>query len=363
MRIAIISLGFDPFRQSGLDVSGERLVLALLSEGHQVYVITGGDKNTQEIHDHPNLHFFRSPLGWTNWLRFSYHSALLLKKLNHICNFDVIHFLDVYFAYAFTGQYVASLQHSFRQRLVSLDKHVSNKSFYLKQYIYYYISRKFIEIPSLRRAVGLLAGSQTSRNEFINNYGISPEKVGLTPHGIDTDFFHNKNNVDQLRRSLGIPKMDPILLFVGFITQRKGLNYLIKSLFKIKPTPWLLVIGRWNNPNLRRNVLNLAGPLSDRIIELGNVPDKLMPYYYSLADIYTSCSVMEGFGIPLVEAMSCETPVVAFDSGATTEVVGPGGVVTRFKDISRFAEAISNLLDDRKSLLEAGKIGEYTFNG
>jgi glycosyltransferase involved in cell wall biosynthesis len=78
-----------------------------------------------------------------------------------------------------------------------------------------------------------------------------------------------------------------------------------------------------------------------------------------MADIYTSCSLMEGFGIPLAEALSCQTPVVAMDSGATAEVVGPGGIIAQPKAVHKFAEIISNLLADRPSLSEMGIKGRH----
>jgi glycosyltransferase involved in cell wall biosynthesis len=94
------------------------------------------------------------------------------------------------------------------------------------------------------------------------------------------------------------------------------------------------------------------------VIETGFVPDEMMPAYYSLADVYVSPSLMEGFGLPLGEALACGTPVVAFDAGAVAEVVGPGGILVPPRDVKGLAEAVSYLLqnpDIRNSMAAKGR--------
>jgi glycosyltransferase involved in cell wall biosynthesis len=357
MKIAIITLGYSPYRRSGLDVSGERLVKALLAEDHQVWVITGGNQSIQETHFHPNLKIVRVSFGPTHWLGFCLRASRKLEQLCGQYDLDVVHFLDVYFAYSYRGPYVASLQHSFRQRLASMDFRTSNLASYIFRYLYYVLTRFIIETPSIKRAKGLLAGSETSQNEFIRYYNIDRDRVVLARHGIDTVYFQKIQHTDLFRNRLGIPIDEPIILFVGFITPRKGLEYLIKAFAYIKPTPWLLIIGKWNCPKYRESVIGIAGSLSKNIIELDSVSDEDLPTYYSMADVYTSSSLMEGFGIPLAEAMSCQTPVVATNSGSTAEVVGPGGFLVEPRDVESLAQRITYLLNNPSLRTELGQQG------
>src|SRR5262245_12596479 len=103
VRIAFITIGYTPLRTSGLDISGERLVRGLLGAGHEVTVIAGARDPLLETHVHPALCVQRVRLGRTNWLGFAYRAAQRLSELNQSHPFDVVHFWDIYFAYAYAG--------------------------------------------------------------------------------------------------------------------------------------------------------------------------------------------------------------------------------------------------------------------
>ncbi len=353
MKIAFITIGYRPFRTSGLDISGERLVEALLHDGHQVTVIAGKRGTIEETHTHPGLKIYRVPLGKTDWIGFAYRSAQLLDKLG---DFDILHFWDVHFGWAFRGKYVAGLQHSFRQRLTSLGSFNFNPS-QAYRFAYYTLARYLAEMPSLQRARGLLAGSLTTRDEFIANYHIKPERIAVVRHGIDTEFFQHTANTEALRQKLGIAEGEPVLLFVGFITPRKGLEYLAQALPRVSPAPRLVLVGMWRNEGYRQQVYRSFGRNQSRIIEAGFVPDELLPAYYSLADVYVATTLMEGFGLPFAEALACGTPVVTSGVGSTAEVLGPGGILVPPRDPSALAEAISSLLRDPAKRKRMGSEG------
>ena len=345
MKIAFITLGFPPVNTSGLDVSGGRLVKGLLEQGHIVTVIAGKHKNIAEVHQQSNLTIYRIPLDVTNWIGFSIQVAKFLKKLELNQKFDIVHFWDVHFAYAYHGNFVASVQHSFRQRWLTLDKQnlsLTKKAF---RFSYYASARILAEQPALKQATGLLAGSQATLDEYVANYGLNPTKIKLARHGIDTDFFQPKVSPEKLRFQLGLSSTEAVILFVGFATPRKGLSYLMKALPHVEPKPRLLLIGQI--PSSQRDLLEkVMKPMTAQIIEIGYVPDALMPAYYNLADVYVSASLLEGFGLPLAEALACQTPVVATNTGSTAEVVGPGGVLVHPKDYKGLAQAISRLLQN-----------------
>lgn len=353
MKIAFITLGYRPMRTSGLDISGERLVQGLLDKGHQVTVIAGQRAPIAETHTHPKLKIYRIALGRTDWIGCTYRAALLLK---HLAPFDIVHFWDVHFGWAYRGNYVASLQHSFRQRRISLGRFSPHPS-WIYRYTYYTLARHIAEIPSVRRSRGLLAGSSTTYDEFINYYEVDPGRIAIAKHGVDTDFFRPVSNIQEIRDQLGIHSTDAVLLFVGFITPRKGLEYLIGALPMITPRPKLVIVGRWRNRSYRRQVMQLIDPIKDAVIEAGFVCDELMPAYYTLADVFVSPTLLEGFGLPLAEALACETPVVSAEAGSTAEVLGPGGVIVPQRDSRSLAIEISQLLQDGSLRRELGAKG------
>jgi glycosyltransferase involved in cell wall biosynthesis len=193
--------------------------------------------------------------------------------------------------------------------------------------------------------------------EYINKYGVPDSKIVLTRLGIDTQFFRPISHVDKLRISLQIPLEDPVILYSGFFTHRKGLEYLGRAMTKIHPTPWLVLTGKWDL-SVHQKFYASLGSMSSRVIEAGFVPDERMPDYYSMADLYVSPSLLEGFGLPLIEALSCGTPVVGVDSGAVAEVVGPRGVLVPPADSQALAQAVSCLLSSpmkRKNLARQGR--------
>jgi glycosyltransferase involved in cell wall biosynthesis len=147
-----------------------------------------------------------------------------------------------------------------------------------------------------------------------------------------------------------------VLLFVGFVTPRKGLDYLAQALPRIRPAPRLVLAGRWDE-EYRSHFLRMLGSTANRIVEAGYVPDEQLPAYYSLADVYVSASLMEGFGLTIAEALACETPVVAAEAGSVAEVVGPGGILVPPRDPENLADAISNLLQHPEQRRELGLRG------
>jgi glycosyltransferase involved in cell wall biosynthesis len=264
----------------------------------------------------------------------------------------VVHFSDVHFAYAYRGRFVAGLHHSFRQRLSILG----NLRRAIVSWAYYQFAYKLAERPAVGRAAGLFAVSSATRDEYVRTYGVSPQRIVVAPHGIDTEFFHRRPTVTELRQRWGIADGEPVLLFVGFVTPRKGLEYLAQALPLIRPTPRLIIVGRWPE-KYRSQFLRLLGPASERMIEAGYVPDEQLPDYYSLADVYVSASLMEGFGLTLAEALACQTPVVAAKAGSVAEVVGPGGILVPPRDPPALAEAISCLLQNPEQRRELGLRG------
>ncbi len=357
MKIAFVTLGFTPIHSSGLDISGDRLVSALLNAGHDLTVIAGKRGAVNESMVHPALSVHRVPIGFTDWLGFSYAAARLLKTLNTTNSFDIVHFWDIHFAYAYSGKFLGSLHQSFRQRLCSLDWHNDRPFSLLGRFVYYTFARFLIEAPSIKKASGLLAVSSTTGEEFIKHYRVSPDRISFARHGIDTDFFRRIDNVNLLRSKLGIAPHEHVILFAGFVTPRKGLKYLASALPLIHPEPRLIIVGQWRSTAYREEVLRLFGSTVTQVIETGFVPEIQMPAFYSLADLYVSPSLLEGFGLPLAESLACETPVVTANSGAAAEVVGPGGVLVPPRDSHALAHTVSGLLNDPSKRRELGKKG------
>ena len=355
MKIAFITLGFNPLRLSGLDLSGERLVQGLLKANIQVTVFAGRKSRIVEAYHHPNLEIIRIPLGRSDWIGFGYQAA---KRLSSSKKFDIVHFWDVHFGWAYHGDFIGSIQHSFHQRIESLGQPVDQISIrWISRYIYYHLALKLAETPTIQRAKLLLAGSSTTKDEFQRLYRIDPGRIFVTPHGVDTDFFRYTQNTNSFRQRFGLKPEEPVILFASFITPRKGLEYLARAIPMIQPKPKVIIAGTWRDVQYRNNVWKSLEPVQESIIETGFVVDEDMPNLFSMADVYVSPSLLEGFGLTVAEALACEIPVVAVDAGAVAEVMGPGGILVEPRNPVQLAEVISELLQNPSLRQEMGKRG------
>ena len=156
---------------------------------------------------------------------------------------------------------------------------------------------------------------------------------------------------------LGLPADVPILLYVGFSTPRKGLEYLAQALGCLPPEVHLLMAGKWE-AGYRERFLGLLGPACSRVHMLGYVPDAVLPAYFSAANVFVLPTLLEGFGIPLVEAMMAGLPIVTTSAGSAGEVTGDAGLVVPPADVPALAGALTRVIQDpalSARLVEAGK--------
>jgi glycosyltransferase involved in cell wall biosynthesis len=189
--------------------------------------------------------------------------------------------------------------------------------------------------------------SKHSKNILRNEKGI--DSVVIYDE-IDFDRFNrNKLNGTAIRRKYNIESDDRVILFVGRITPTKNIHSLISAFEIVKmrvPSAKLIVVGRCYNNQYAEGLMKDCDP---SVIFAGFVPDEELPNYYAACDVYATCSLVEGFNMPLVEAQACGKSVVAFDIGPHREVVKNGFLVTE-GDLKEFGEAIVSILASEKKL-------------
>lgn len=175
------------------------------------------------------------------------------------------------------------------------------------------------------------------------------ENVIVTPNGVDTRVF--RPIVKQ--RAIDFPQK--YVLFLGSIQPRKNLKGLMQAWVQIKDKfkdTWLVVAGE--SGKVFRSVKFFA---DERIRFLNYVPEGDLPALYANTELFALPSFDEGFGLPVLEAMACGTPVIVSDGGALPEVVGDAGFIFRLEEPDGLAQAIEKCLSDehlRASLIEKG---------
>ena len=185
-------------------------------------------------------------------------------------------------------------------------------------------------LPALaRRALHVVTVSEFSRGELIELLGLSPDRVTVVPGGVD-ERFSPRADAQAARATLGLTR--PYVLCVASQTARKHLQALVPLARHVD-----VVVAGGHRPQFARE----EG--LDGLRRLGAVPDALLPGLYAGAEAFALPSLYEGFGLPLLEAMACGTPVVCSDTGALPETAGGAA---RLAAPGQVAEAARELLGD-----------------
>ena len=194
---------------------------------------------------------------------------------------------------------------------------------------------------SVRRAVQVVAISETGRREIVSRERIPPEKVAVVPLAVSTD-------IDP-RRATSTPNLDlvrsqipgPFLLSVGTLEPYKNLDQVIAGLALLRQERGMedvcLVLIGLNVHNYERILYQFAEEIgvADSVYFLGPLPHAELGAWYQAAKVFVVLSGCEAFSLPPLEAMTWGTPVIASNLSAVSEVVGEGGLLVDPYDVEQ----------------------------
>jgi glycosyltransferase involved in cell wall biosynthesis len=218
---------------------------------------------------------------------------------------------------------------------------------------YFTLRKRALLEPMLRQSVAaasiVATVSEAARDDIVSLLGVPRTRTALLPCAAHP--FCRPAGADAIaavRARHGLPR--PYILTVGTLEPRKNLLTLLRAFDRLGPDAGghdLVVVGGrgWQDRELVRALEHRAG--SRRVRWLGYVDEPDLVALYSGADLFVLASELEGFGLPVLEAMACGAPVIASDVAALREV---GGDAARFvppMDVAAFARAIEAALADR----------------
>ncbi len=219
------------------------------------------------------------------------------------------------------------------------------------------LQQRMVLGPAARRAAVVLTPSQFSRQRAIEWLGLRPERVRVTPWGVDEIFSAGFRSGETLaRRGLG----RRYLLTVGALRPRKNLETALAAFEALADHEDLELVvagGRgWDDAELLARLHR--SPAAGRIRLTGRVSDDELAALYRGAECFLFPSRYEGFGLPPLEAMACGAPVVSSDRTSMPEVLGDAAVLVSPDDTAGWAAAVESLLtspERRAELVERGR--------
>jgi len=198
------------------------------------------------------------------------------------------------------------------------------------------------------RATHIIAISKCTRRDLIAAYGLSPEKVTVVYEAATPRFRPQPPEaVTAVRARYDLP--DRYLLFVGTIEPRKNLTRLLTAFETVHAeglTDGLVIVGKrgWLYQDFFTRLE--ASPARDAVLLLGYAPDEDLPAIYAGAQALVLPSLYEGFGLPVLEAMACGTPVACSNTSSIPEVAGDTALHFDPNDVEFVTDALRRLLSD-----------------
>jgi alpha-maltose-1-phosphate synthase len=243
-----------------------------------------------------------------------------------------------------------------------------------------YALSSFCERVAVENADAIVAVSAGMKKDVLKAYpSVDPDRIRVVYNGIDTEQYKPDHGTDVTER-LGIDLGRPSVVFVGRITRQKGLPYLMRACHDLPPeTQIVLLAGAPDTPEIAAEVEGLAAGLRDARDERGVIWVQEMLSKHEVIQVLTHgtvfvCpSIYEPMGIVNLEAMACETAVVATATGGIPEVVadgetgllvpieqvpdGSGTPVDPDRFVADLAAAMTRLIKDPQRAAEMGRAG------
>ena len=330
MRIALLTNEYPPHVYGGAGVHVEYLSreLARVDGGeHAVDVFCFGEQ--RETHGNLRVHGVAPEM--TLPVQDPRHARLLDALVRDLAMTGAVEMPDIVHCHTWYSHLAGCLAKPLTgARLVltthSLEPHRPWKA---EQLGTAYGATVWIERTAYQNADGVVAVSGAMKEDVQTLYGVPPERVRVIHNGIDPDEYRPRPAPATLRR-LGIDPEIPIVLFVGRITRQKGILHLVRALRYLEPgVQVVLCAGAPDTPEIAAEMAVLVEDAKrDAAVRIIWIPEMLpredIISLYTHAAVFVCPSVYEPFGIINLEAMACETPVVASAVGGIPEIVVPG---------------------------------------
>jgi glycosyltransferase involved in cell wall biosynthesis len=269
-------------------------------------------------------------------------AVFALQRPFTLDRYDIVHYMDSRppFDYPLGRRLNVVTQHGFGTLTFGIG--------YAKPY-WIYLDKVLLRLAPYADLT--FTASESERRDLLDKVRMDPSRVIAVHHGIDHDRFFPRAAAaarEEVRTQFGVEGR--YVLYVSNHQRKKNTERLIEAFAAVAaavPDVSLVLTG-WHTPRFRL-VLDLIERLGlqERVRVLGHVPDDALPALYAAADVFTLPSLHEGFGLPVLEAMACGTPVVASNAYSLPEVCGDAAELVDPYSVQSIADGILRVLEDR----------------
>lgn len=234
--------------------------------------------------------------------------------------------------------------------------HLLFPEFLPNKFAFYYA--KFMIWIALKKANKVITVSENTKKDILKMFKVNPDKIKVIYNGVGEEFVEkDKKDIQYLYKKFNIPENKKIIMYVGNLKPHKNLERLLEAYSKIKNkegTSLLLVGKAFEKYNVLGEKEKVLG-IETQVIHTGCVTQNELVDLYNLADLFVFPSLYEGFGIPVLEALACGTPVICSNTSSIPEV---GGDFVGYFDplvINDITNMINNYKGNKKDDIEVTK--------
>jgi glycosyltransferase involved in cell wall biosynthesis len=345
MKVLMAPPGFHPIR-GGTETVVRNLSVELNRIGVHTDVMTFNmdrkyaPKWKRKIEKIDGVTVFKIPA--LKWLpiepspRINLRINLIPGRFTNLLNeYDIIHFHEVDFSFPLFSFFVK------KPKILHLHGISVGyfKRYHLSRIIFKRVADYYITITK-----------QMARD--LTELGITTNRIIYLPNSINVNSFHPEGEKD-----------GNLLLYVGRIVPVKGLHVLLESLRYLRQSTRLVIVGPIGDFKYYQEILEHIERENEKgkhkITYLGTVPEAELMKIYQKASIFILPSFWEAFPVVILEALSCETPVITTPVGENPEVIRnfENGILVPVNDPLRLAEAINFMLDNKDNRTKMGRKG------
>ncbi|MCR4583748.1 MAG: glycosyltransferase family 4 protein [Prevotella sp.] len=197
---------------------------------------------------------------------------------------------------------------------------------------------------TLKEADRIIAISECTKRDILHYASVDEQRISVIYQGYSPKFLSEATNEERKRLNTFYKLPKQYMLFVGTVEERKNALLAVKALPLLPPDLSLVIVGTPTRYERQLVAYAKKQGLTDRLHLLHYVPDNHLPAIYAQAAVFVYPARYEGFGIPIIEAISCGLPVVAATGSCLEEAGGPHNLYVNPDDADAFADAVRQSL-------------------